>query len=395
METDHNIVEAATRSFPRTISEAAASWGRQVLECLVPVVTTASVAAEEGELQRFSLAVYKEEWAYVRCDWRFSTALDCEPNQLTKLACLSDAGKTHLVAARVDGKKGPRIIIWGVGGPGKEVDRRRGPWLAEELPSGDRYCWISATVLGPATVLIEGFGRELATLFEGKLRVIPTDPPFSKIEYGAKRPVRRNFPSITVGGVSVGPGLTRDYIMLDVVRRLTREVLLRAQGGLLVFGARSRGSIADTAKLLDEPLSLGGPCCAYCTALDCHRSGQGGGPQIATAQALYHDAINNVVRMSLLDGAVLINNRLEVIGFGAKLKGKEAAPKSIPSGSQGGEPLDLTAKGTRHSSAASWVHSGRGRMALVVSQDKRARLFARSKGVDEVRYWDVMPTFFE
>ena len=109
--------------------------------------------------------------------------------------------------------------------------------------------------------------------------------------------------------------------------------------------------------------------------------------------AEFDDAISHTVRMSTLDGAVLMNERFEVLGFGAKLQSKKVTSMAVPHGN-GGTDLDLSVKGTRHLSAYSWVSASKKRMALVVSQDKVMCLFAR-RVMGDVAYWNLMPSLFE
>lgn len=104
------------------------------------------------------------------------------------------------------------------------------------------------------------------------------------------------------------------------------------------------------------------------------------------------EAFATVVRMSTLDGAVLISRNFEALAFGAKLRATKRPPLEVPiAGTK--EMFSLGSKGTRHLSACGWVHSGKNRMALVVSQDQRARVFARYES-GTVAMWEFRPRLF-
>jgi DisA bacterial checkpoint controller nucleotide-binding len=94
---------------------------------------------------------------------------------------------------------------------------------------------------------------------------------------------------------------------------------------------------------------------------------------------LLNDTLRNIGELSRLDGAVVMDEDLRVIGFGAKLSVQggdfqifsldalSGAVEMIPVGSLGG---------TRHQSAARYVHKHHDSMVFVASQDGRLSLFA-------------------
>lgn len=97
------------------------------------------------------------------------------------------------------------------------------------------------------------------------------------------------------------------------------------------------------------------------------------------------DAVEALAGLTAVDGATLINDRYELLAFGAKIarrKGSAQVEQVVVT-----EPLvgDVAATvtpaqlgGTRHLSAAQFVHDQRESLALVASQDGRFTVFAWS-----------------
>jgi len=93
-----------------------------------------------------------------------------------------------------------------------------------------------------------------------------------------------------------------------------------------------------------------------------------------------------IAGLTAVDGATVMNNRYELLGFGAKIARRrkfalveqvmvtepvQGSPKALV------HPEELG--GTRHLSAAQFVHDQRGALALVASQDGRFTVFEWSQ----------------
>jgi hypothetical protein len=103
------------------------------------------------------------------------------------------------------------------------------------------------------------------------------------------------------------------------------------------------------------------------------------------AQAAVGRAIDSIAGLTAVDGAAIITDRYELLAFGAKIarrKGSSLVEQvTITEPILGGvasvvHPTQLG--GTRHLSAAQFVHDQRGAIALVASQDGRFTVFAWS-----------------
>jgi hypothetical protein len=96
-------------------------------------------------------------------------------------------------------------------------------------------------------------------------------------------------------------------------------------------------------------------------------------------------AVDTVAGLTAVDGATIINDQYEVLAFGAKIVrpvGRVAVEQMvITEPVVGDQPLLIhpaQSGGTRHLSAAQFVHDQRDAMALVASQDGRFTVFAWS-----------------
>ncbi|CAN92822.1 MULTISPECIES: putative sensor domain DACNV-containing protein [Sorangium] len=97
-----------------------------------------------------------------------------------------------------------------------------------------------------------------------------------------------------------------------------------------------------------------------------------------------------IVRLTTVDGAVVMSHALDVLAFGAKLP----PPRAIISEVFAATPdqrmdasLSLDARGTRHRAAAAFVAGYPERIAFIVSQDGNAATFQEIEG--KVVYWPL------
>jgi len=101
--------------------------------------------------------------------------------------------------------------------------------------------------------------------------------------------------------------------------------------------------------------------------------------------AAVRKAVDTVAGLTAVDGATVINDQYEVLAFGAKIRRPEgSAPVEVMVATEpvvGDRPEvvnPVQTGGTRHLSAAQFVHDQRDGLALVASQDGRFTVFAWS-----------------
>ncbi|HET9370266.1 MAG TPA: hypothetical protein VFO19_08460 [Vicinamibacterales bacterium] len=115
----------------------------------------------------------------------------------------------------------------------------------------------------------------------------------------------------------------------------------------------------------------------------------------ATHQPEWQDALRNTIDaiggLTAVDGATIISDAFEVLAFGAKItprRGNAGVDRVLASepieGSQSTFATPTQLGGTRHLSAAQFVHDQRDAIALVASQDGRFTIFRWSKANDAV-----------
>jgi hypothetical protein len=117
----------------------------------------------------------------------------------------------------------------------------------------------------------------------------------------------------------------------------------------------------------------------------------GNGMKAHVWQEALREAVDAVAGLTAVDGATIITESYELLGFGAKIQRRRgSAPVEQVIATEpieGNLPqvfLSSQLGGTRHLSAAQFVHDQRDAMALVASQDRRFTVFAWSPCEDSV-----------
>jgi hypothetical protein len=102
-------------------------------------------------------------------------------------------------------------------------------------------------------------------------------------------------------------------------------------------------------------------------------------------------AVDAIAGLTAVDGATVINDRFELIAFGAKIARRRGSPqveRVVVTEPVEGSDVEVLAPaqlgGTRHLSAAQFVHDQRDAIALVASQDGRFTIFKWSPTEDMV-----------
>lgn len=110
-----------------------------------------------------------------------------------------------------------------------------------------------------------------------------------------------------------------------------------------------------------------------------------GGVEPRGWQDSFKDAIDAVAGLTAVDGAAVLADNYDLLAFGAKITRRRGSPLveqvTVTEPIEGGSAVIATPAelgGTRHLSAAQFVHDQRGAVALVASQDRRFTVFAWS-----------------
>lgn len=117
----------------------------------------------------------------------------------------------------------------------------------------------------------------------------------------------------------------------------------------------------------------------------------GTGMKLHVWQEALREAVDAIAGLTAVDGAAIITDAYEVLGFGGKIQRRRGASPveqvTMTEPIEGNVPkvlLSATLGGTRHLSAAQFVHDQHAAIALVASQDRRFTVFAWSPCEDSV-----------
>jgi hypothetical protein len=167
---------------------------------------------------------------------------------------------------------------------------------------------------------------------------------------------------------------------VNVLLQLAVSIRMHGRGGLLLVVPT--GSDAWTESIL-QPITYS-VVPAFSGLADLMRRDTGNKPSRRWKDALGR-AVDEIAGLTAVDGATLINADYELLAFGAKIvrrKGsRQVAQVVVTEPIEGGsaviaEPAQFG--GTRHLSAAQFVHDQPDAIALVASQDGRFTVFAWS-----------------
>src|SRR6266480_5066139 len=322
----------------------------QTIEAIVDATFWASLRREEGNSTKVSLAFLPPEQA--EQPLIFERPLSLAPQDLTKLAPAVERPGIHL------GVWGERdeLYVWGA---------------TRVIPS---FCFVLENV-EPGLLVIkhrrsDDFGKfaNVAVLKGDQVKVVD--------EQGTSLP---DCPDLLASLLSFTSPSTWDD-SVNVLVQLAASMRAHGHGGtLLVVPAgttRWRESII-------HPL-------IYSVALSSSKLAnlirKGASPANENEwQVSLSNAVETVAGLTAVDGATVVSDEYEVLAFGAKIKrasGTEQVEQMVLTEPVVGNAAVIVPPvqhgGTRHLSAAQFIHDQRDAVALVASQDGRFTVFAWS-----------------
>ncbi|MEA5115651.1 MAG: hypothetical protein VB050_16660 [Geobacteraceae bacterium] len=117
-------------------------------------------------------------------------------------------------------------------------------------------------------------------------------------------------------------------------------------------------------------------------------------PALSRMDEMLFEKAHLLAELTLVDGAVVLNRRFELLGFGAEIAGDlenvTTVQRAIDIEGVNREPQSVRDVGTRHRSAYRLCKALQGALAVVVSQDGQVRFVRWLDG--EVTYWDQLST---
>jgi hypothetical protein len=345
-----NHAEEATR---RGRGDALIAPDADAIEAIINAAFWASLRREETYVPKISLAFLPPDRA--RQPMLFSRPLTLSPDQLVKVAPAVERAGIHLGVWR----NGDGYYVWGtvraipslsivveVAAPGLlVVKHHRGD---------DSGKFVNVAVL-------EG---DQIKLVDEQASSLPDCPPLLTSLLGFDSPA-----SWSKGVSSV-----------NVLVQLAVSMRAHGRGGLMLVVPSDDG---DWPESIVKPIPYSvEPPFAELRLL-------GDGTAIEKDSAPWQDAVNRVVEaiagLTAVDGATILSNSYELLAFGAKIARRKGSPQveqvTVTEPIEGNiasvvHPTQLG--GTRHLSAAQFVHDQRRAVALVASQDGRFTVFAWS-----------------
>ncbi|MDE3164885.1 MAG: hypothetical protein KGN36_03690 [Acidobacteriota bacterium] len=328
---------AAARVHPRfreVHPDAAALPEIAEIERLIDAAFWASLRREENLSPQISFAFLPPEHAGALL--RFEDPLALTPRALSRLAPAAERPGIHLGVWRHHGE----LRVWGA---------------TRAIPA---FCFV-LEVVAPGLLVLKYRRGDVTAKFVN----------VAVLEGGAVKVIDRASPAM--------PGIGASPALLEIAVRMRRH---KRGGTLLVVPSTHQGwresirhpiaysvapSFARLAELMAEP--------------EAARS-------LPRWQEAFLNTADSIAGLTAVDGATILTAGFEVLGFGAKIRRRDGSPAA--------ESLTLVAPledfqphvvpalqtgGTRHLSAAQFVHDQRDALALVASQDGRFTVFAWSE----------------
>lgn len=321
-----------------------------VIETIVDTTFWASLRREEGRSPKVSIAFLSPEDAEKPLIFR--ERLHLTANNLTKLAPAVERSGIHLGVWFFNNE----LYIWGT---------------TRIIPG---LCFV-LEVIEPGMLVIkhrrvDGFGKfvNVAVLKGDQVKVINEES--GKV---------RDCPSLINSLIGfTSSSLWNDS--LNVLVQLSVSMRDHGRGGILLVVPHGketwRESIIHPISYAVEP--------AFSELAELHQEYQEDVSRVLW-QGKLSAAINSLAGLTAVDGATVINDRYELMAFGAKI-GRSANGLPVEEilltepiiGNKGEVMHPVQNGGTRHLSAAQFVHDQHDSIALVASQDGRFTIFSWS-----------------
>jgi len=330
--------------------ELATEPNAQTIEAIIDATFWASLRREEGQSPKISLAFLPPEQAGQPLMFQHRLSLD--PHVLTKLAPAVERPGIHLGVWHEEDE----LYVWGA---------------TRVIPS---FCFVLEDVEPGLLVIkhrrIDGFGKfaNVAVLKGDQVKVVD--------EAGTSLPDCPDLLAslLSFTSPSAWNGAGNDSV--NVLVQLAASMRAHGHGGsLLVVPTGSeawRGSIVHPIQYSVTP--------AFSRLAELSQQDVN-----ETNENLWEEAVDTIAGLTAVDGATVINDQYELLAFGVKIRRPEG---SVPVeqmvitepivGDRAAIVPPVQHGGTRHLSAAQFVHDQRDTLALVASQDGRFTIFAWS-----------------
>lgn len=342
------VAEAVQGHFARHVAQARAADPAIMdtppplaIAAIIDAAFWASLRREEGQTPRISLAFLPPDHA--RHALTFAARLPLEPAMLAKVAPAVERPGIHLGVWR----NGEEFFVWGT---------------TRDVPA---FCLVIEVVASGLIVVkhrSEPFGKfvNVAVLEGDQIKIVDE-------RVGVALP---DCPAVVTSLAGArdrmsGSGLT------TVLIQLAASMRMHGRGGALLVVPAGRTDwresiVSPVLYAVDPPYSeLAGLACSDKTDPDDLKR-----------------AVDAIAGLTAVDGATIIDDRYHLLAFGAKIaRRRGSTPVELVNATEpveGSTPTSAAPSqlgGTRHLSAAQFVHDQRDATALVASQDGRFTIF--------------------
>jgi hypothetical protein len=331
----------------QSVERAAKLPDSATLAALIDAAFWTSLRREEGYIPRISLAFVAPGQSDDAVS--FATSLSLAPKDLTKLAAAVDRAGLHLgVWPQQD-----ELRVWGI---------------TRSLPA---LCLVLEVVL-PGLLVVKQSPSEDSGKFIN-IAVVQGDEIKIIDPQAASSPAYPALLTSLQSQFATGSAV-------NVLLQLAVSIRMHGRGGLLLVVPV--GSDAWTESIL-QPITYS-VVPAFSGLADLMRKDAGKKQDRRWEDALGR-VVDEIAGLTAVDGATLINADYELLAFGAKIVRRKGSPQvgqvTVTEPIEGGTPVIAEPAqfgGTRHLSAAQFVHDQRDAIALVASQDGRFTVFAWS-----------------
>ncbi|HYJ88211.1 MAG TPA: hypothetical protein VEW46_19255 [Pyrinomonadaceae bacterium] len=323
------------------------------VEAIINATFWASLRREEGYPPKISLAFLPPEASPQ--PMTFEQPLELTPPVLSRLAPAVERPGIHL-GVWGDPMQNGELRVWGV---------------TRMIP---KLCFV-LEVIEPGLLVVK-YRRGQETGKYVNVVVLKGDEIKVVDEQGTSLP---DCPALVTALLGFGaPGATGDS--LNVLLQLAASMRAHGRGGSLLVVPQ--GSDKWRESIIQHVPYAVAPPYPELAALLRQDANERSKP---IWQEAFIDAVDAIAGLTAVDGAALINDQYELLAFGAKIARRESGGRVdqvvvtepvVGNVAAVVQPLELG--GTRHLSAAQFVHDQRDAITLVASQDGRFTVFAWS-----------------
>lgn len=328
----------------------------EVIERMINATFWASLRREEGYIPKISIAFLPPE--HTDHPMRLEHPMPLAPAALTKVAAIVEHAGIHLGVWETDGE----LCVWGT---------------AHNIP---RFCFV-LEVVEPGLIVIKHHRGEQSGKYVN-VAVLEGDQIKVVDENASSLPDCPDLLTSLLGFDS--PVSWVDSV--NVLVQLAVAMRHHGRGGLLLVVPASSDAWRESI-VHPIPYAVSPPF----RELSVLMRQTGEGRQADVWKDALRETVEAIAGLTAVDGAAVLTDDYELLAFGAKIQRRRgAAPVEtvmLTEPVEGGAATMVAAAqlgGTRHLSAAQFVHDQHNAIALVASQDRRFTVFAWSPCEDAV-----------